>query len=748
MLAGRLKSGPSARLKLPQPAVAREKDQVASSPAFTWRARRELQCAALLIAASVVGSLGFVVADALARTGWSSLDVRSHWLASGALYLAAAGLAGVLLWLLTGLGRALSALVASRWPRLSIPVSVLFYGGIAAAAAAPTARWLFSGEKVQRTSAASFGPPVVLATLFVGAGLAAWLVLRSVHAARAGRRTPARLLGAALVAFAALVLAADLTLFVALYSRMHTLLEIVGALSLVGGIALLLHTVADRRVLDWAVVALAAFGVTWSGFVVSRDWSRAWIDDRLKHVWLEPVYVGRMLQRLQLAQAYLADPQGFRGLAQSQMDRLTKRYDISTLARSPVWDEPWSEPPALTRQLEALRGEFKNYNVLIYYVDTLRQDVAADPKTMPGVQRFAKTALDFRSAYSTGSDTIRGLPGLTGGSYDLSGERHNDLLAVARASHMESVLVIAQSAREFLAKLRPSFAFDQTLVVADYAPEKEVWGYGADGPTAGQLVDRSLEWLEGHPDQRFFMWLFNFDVHAWRELDERYVNDMASKYDVREDAPLSWRYRVVARALDAEFERLIHGLKKLGKDRDTIVLFVSDHGEGLGRDGFWVHSVFLWESLVRVPLMLRIPGIAPRHFDQRVSVVDVAPTLARYMSPSPDLNGYHGEDLLGYLVSEPNKRRFPLLMAGAEQQVLVRLGIVDPEDPWKLVLSLESSVPELYHLNGDDPDASNVGDHHPTQTLKLLSTLVRSPVFPRAAEDFTMIRPAAAAAAK
>ncbi len=112
---------------------------------------------------------------------------------------------------------------------------------------------------------------------------------------------------------------------------------------------------------------------------------------------------------------------------------------------------------------------------------------------MPNLARFAETSLDFSNAYATGSDTLRSLPALTGGNYDVSYTPDNDLLRVARQAGYDRQLVIAKSAHEFLAKLRPEFHFDHAVDVEDYPKEMQVWGYGAQQSTARPIVDRAIE---------------------------------------------------------------------------------------------------------------------------------------------------------------------------------------------------------------------------------------------------------------
>jgi hypothetical protein len=357
---------------------------------------------------------------------------------------------------------------------------------------------------------------------------------------------------------------------------------------------------------------------------------------------------------------------------------------------------------------------------------------------MPNTVSFASRALDFRRAYTTGSDTLHALPGITGGSYDLFSEQPNDLLRVARRAGFKSVLTVSQSAYEFLSRMLPQFKFEETAQIADYAAGNEnVWGYGADQPTASRIVDRTLDWIREHPGQRFFSWMFNFDVHNWRELDEPYVRQKGKEYGLFDEADPIWRYRVVAHDVDVQFGRMLDGLRELGIFDDTVVLFVSDHGEGLGREGFWVHSVFLWESLIHVPLLLRVPGVAPAAVDEVVSLVDIAPTLARSMAPNADTAGYQGEDLLGYLVPGRPARRLPLVLMSTLKEVPVRLGIIDPKSRWKLVLPLEGAVPELYDIRATDPDALDVSREHNAEMLRLLNELVRAPLFPRLSEAGT-----------
>jgi arylsulfatase A-like enzyme len=383
----------------------------------------------------------------------------------------------------------------------------------------------------------------------------------------------------------------------------------------------------------------------------------------------------------------------------------------------------------------------QNYNVVVFYVDTLRYDVSQDPHIMPNVARFAGESLNFRKAYATGSDTLRSLPGLTGGNYFVRHTHEDDLCEVAKRSEHRSALFIAKSAHEFLKRLRPSFGFDEVFEIPDYPEGKEVWGYGADQSSARGIVDQALDYLAKHKSTKSFLWLFHFDQHNWRELDDKYLDTVRTKYKVPEEGVLNGRYRAVATAIDAEFARFRDGVEQLGLSDKTILLFVSDHGEGLGDGGFWVHSVFLWETLVHVPLMLKVPGVAPRAVDRVVSLVDVTPTLTRFLEPRPTLSGYHGQDLIERAKPSTGERRFPVLFAAALRDQLVRVGMVTEAGDSKLVVRLEAALPELHDLTATRPDDKNLAPERPELTRAMLEELARSPVFPRERRDFPMLEP-------
>lgn len=691
---------------------------------------RALDSLLTTVTSAVLVGVIFAAIDLGRRSFGHRAPDSSHGAATLVLFIAVAALLGCVLHLGIVVEGALHRRVARRHPRLALGLRAALAALIAAALGWSVSFWVFGGARVRTSGVARYGPWVILAGLGAGAALLATLV----HVGRArfvrGARAVPLVVALLLLLVAAGFVTIDLTIYVSLYARLHSLLEVMASSCVLGAIAILMPAARPA----WWVRAVGVASLAWGIVAWSSQRARTWVEQSLRGVWVEPIYTGRMVSRVHALRAYLDDPKSWQGTAASGVERLKAQYDVENSTLDPVWTTPPRETEEQRARLAKMRGGGARFNVAIFYVDTLRHDVASDPEVMPNVCAFFRESIQFTKAYAAGSDTLRSLPAITRGTYLPGTGPDRDFLNVARDGGWRRALVIPQSAHEFLDKESPAFGFDEKVIVDDYAPVRtDVWGYGADDPAAEQVVDRSLDWIKQNQARPFVLWSFHFDQHNWRELNDRHVALTARTFSMPEGDGMK-RYAVVARGVDVQFGRFLRGLDQLGLRDKTIVVFLSDHGEGVGRDGFWVHSIFLWDVLLRVPLALRVPGRPPASIDSPVSLVDLAPTLARWFDPRVSMSNYQGEDLLARLLPGSAKRQRPILLVGGSHEATQRIGVIEPTGGEKLVVQLESGVPELYDLSASDPDWKDLSRDRPQATLRLLNQLVRSPVFPRAAE--------------
>jgi choline-sulfatase len=97
--------------------------------------------------------------------------------------------------------------------------------------------------------------------------------------------------------------------------------------------------------------------------------------------------------------------------------------------------------------------------------------------------------------------------------------------------------------------------------------------------------------------------------------------------------------------LDDNIGRVLAALRAANRNRPTIIIFVSDHGEMLGERGLWFKMSF-FERSARVPLIVNGPGIAATRVREPVSLLDLLPTLLDAAGLDPDVADTPGQSLL------------------------------------------------------------------------------------------------------
>ena len=166
---------------------------------------------------------------------------------------------------------------------------------------------------------------------------------------------------------------------------------------------------------------------------------------------------------------------------------------------------------------------------------------------------------------------------------------------------------------------------------------------------------------------------------------------------------------------DIHLGRVFDALDELGLSDDTIVVFVSDHGEEFFDHGHTEHGSHLFNELVRVPLLIRIPDEDPRRVAQLVRTVDLMPTLLDYADAEPpDL--IEGRSLRP-LIQGKNLSLAPALFEIQQSLETMMKGI--KEGQWKLVHNITKERYELYDLIADPLEKVDVSQEHPEKVADL-----------------------------
>ncbi len=117
-------------------------------------------------------------------------------------------------------------------------------------------------------------------------------------------------------------------------------------------------------------------------------------------------------------------------------------------------------------------------------------------------------------------------------------------------------------------------------------------------------------------------------------------------------------YYAMIEQIDFEFGRMMEVLESTGQADNTVVVFMSDHGEMLGDHGIYLKGPYFYDCGIRVPLMIRWPKVyrAGLKVDALVEMVDLAPTLLEAAGlPAP--SGVQGRSLVPLLLGERTEHR-------------------------------------------------------------------------------------------
>ncbi len=212
---------------------------------------------------------------------------------------------------------------------------------------------------------------------------------------------------------------------------------------------------------------------------------------------------------------------------------------------------------------------------------------------------------------------------------------------------------------------------------------------------AGEVIDRTIAWLDVSARGPFLAWVHLFDPH--------------DPYD----PPAPFRTVYSARPYDGEIAyvdeqvgRLVSFLKSRKLYDDSLLVVVSDHGEAFGEHREFTHGYYVYDTTLLVPLIVKLPRQAHkgRVVERQVRTIDIVPTILQVVEIArpPDVQG---SGMLGLMLGRPVQ--WPR-EAYAETYYPLQFG-------WSPLRSLRQEEikyiaapkPELYDLTRDAGETSN-----------------------------------------
>lgn len=299
---------------------------------------------------------------------------------------------------------------------------------------------------------------------------------------------------------------------------------------------------------------------------------------------------------------------------------------------------------------------------MLITIDALRADEMSwegYPRDVaPWLTRFEKRCTDFTQAYSLSSYTAKSIAPMLVGKYPSEMKRNGyyftrwlpqNLFVSERAVQAGDHTLAGQAHGYFL----PRFGLNQGFQDYRLLPGTVLETTGVSTITSEKLnrlakkmlsVPRNVSQANG---KRFFAYFHFTDPH-WQYIvhprDPIYGHKPRDRYDNEVHYTDRWVGNLVDWALKQPW------------GKHTAVIISADHGEGFGEHNFYRHGFELWQSLIRVPWLIYVPGAPPHRVNTPRSHIDMAPTIADLMG-LPKNPPFRGKSLVPEVFGAPAKPR-------------------------------------------------------------------------------------------
>src|SRR6266568_2300937 len=376
-------------------------------------------------------------------------------------------------------------------------------------------------------------------------------------------------------------------------------------------------------------------------------------------------------------------------------------------------------------------------DVFLITIDTLRADHVhcygyANVST-PALDALAKDSIRFTLAFTpspiTNTSHASILTGLLPGSHGVTdfavplSPAHPTVAELLKPHGYRTAAFIGAVILDSKT-LAPGFdgGFDFYDNFPEHSPTKSRWGRverrGMD------VVEHAENWLTKHPAGPHFMWVHLYDPHDPYDPPPPYSQIYK---DHLYDGEIAYA--------DSALADFLAYLKKKGWYENSIVIVVGDHGEGLGEHHEETHGIFLYDSTMHVPLIIKFRGQrrAGRVVEAQVRTTDILPTVIELLKISPPKR-LDGESLIPYLALASTPESTGRTVFG-ETDYPMRFGWA----PLRSVRGegfkfIEAPRPEFYDLRHDPRELTN--NYAPwdatVQNFRAMLSELRSKLPPRA----------------
>ncbi len=297
-----------------------------------------------------------------------------------------------------------------------------------------------------------------------------------------------------------------------------------------------------------------------------------------------------------------------------------------------------------------------DFNVVVLTIDTARADhfgmYGYPRKTSPHLDAMARQATVFEHGWAHAPSTRYSMPAILTGRLPLDVHYDTSIEGWPGLSPRATTIAEAMSARGFVTGAITNYwYFDRSRHMDQGVDEYDndnarlhagVAGAGPEqtrGSSSKEQTDKAIAFVTRHAAQRFWLWVHYYDPHYAYEPHAEVPSFGADRVALY-DGELAFT--------DLHIGRLLDDLRARGLYDKTVIVVTGDHGEGFGEHGIDLHGYHLYAPQTKVPLIIRVPGLAPRRATTPAGHIDLLPTLVNLAggAPTADMMGRSLVDVL------------------------------------------------------------------------------------------------------
>lgn len=382
----------------------------------------------------------------------------------------------------------------------------------------------------------------------------------------------------------------------------------------------------------------------------------------------------------------------------------------------------------------------KSKNLILITVDTVRADHVgcygyARAET-PNMDALARGGILFENARATVPLTLPSHSTMMTGQYPMAngmrnnlfdklGDKSTTLAKVLKTKGWNTGAVLGAYVLHSKFGLAQGFDYYEDRLITDDASQTS----GYPERSAESVANLGIDWLRKNGQKgKYFLWLHFYDPHAPYVPPEPFRSKFAA---LPYDGEVAY--------LDSQLGRVFEELKRLGIEKETAIILVGDHGEGLGDHGETFHGVLTYDSTLKVPMIVKARGW-PQGVKVResVSLVDVLPTALGILGVAKPQEA-QGEDLAPLHIKARVRNHFKGSSQHIEKTRIFYFESRYPYDEfgWSPLEGLiagqykyiRAPRPELYDMNADPNESRNLVTQQPDLAAKLdhqLTALIES----------------------